>query len=75
VPNVPLGPNYHDVFIQFFWLLTIGIPSLYWLGKFLLASTWFGKMIFALGLLIAYIVLQRMINMSVIKTDTKSKKN
>jgi hypothetical protein len=72
---VHLVPNYHDVYIQFFWLITIGIPSLYWLGQFLLASTWFGKMIFALSILIASIVLQRMINMSVIKTDTKSKKN
>lgn len=61
--------------IQVFWLIIIGIPSLIWFGKFLLISTWFSKIIFALIILIAYFILQRMINMSVIKTDTKIKNN
>jgi hypothetical protein len=54
--------------------MTIGLPSLIWLMKFLLISTWTAKMIFALIILIAYFILQRMINMSVIKIDTKVKK-
>ena len=62
------------MFIQLFWLLTIGIPSLIWFLKFLLVSTWFPKLTFGIIILIAYIITQRMINMSVIKADTKKQK-
>jgi hypothetical protein len=74
VPKISLVPNYSDVFIQFFWFITIGIPSLIWLARFLITSTWYAKLIFALIILIAHFIFERMINMSVIKKDTKRQK-
>ena len=71
--NVPLNRNYTDLIIYLVWLIIIGVPSLIWFGQFLFVSTWFAKMIFAFIVLIGYFILQRMINMSVIKTDKKNK--
>ena len=53
----------------------VGIPSLVWFARFLVASSWVGKLILAVAFLIAYVIGQWMINMSVIKTDTKVKKS
>ena len=55
------------------WIIIIGIPSLIWFGKFLIVSSWFAKLIFIIIIFIAYFIIQRMINLSVIKTDTKMK--
>ncbi|UJR37542.1 hypothetical protein I4U23_030244 [Adineta vaga] len=73
VPKVPLNRSYTDIAVEIFWLIVIGIPSLKWFIQFLLVSTWSAKIIFALVILIGYIILQAMINMSVIKLDTKKK--
>jgi len=75
VPQVPVVRNYVDLLIECFWLTIIGIPSLIWFIKFIFNSTLFAKIIFLIILLIAYVILQLMINMSVIKSDTKLKKN
>jgi len=73
VPQVPLNRNLTDFFIQLFWLVTIGIPSLFWFFKFILFSSILAKLIFAVILLVAYLIIQRMINMSVIQSDLKTK--
>lgn len=73
VPQVPLNRNLTDFFIQLFWLVAIGIPSLFWFFKFILFSSILAKLIFAVILLVAYLIIQRMINMSVIQSDLKTK--
>ncbi|CAF4358381.1 unnamed protein product, partial [Rotaria sp. Silwood2] len=75
VPEVSVVQNYSDLLIEIFWLVIIGIPSLIWFIKFILHSTLFGKIIFTLIILTVYVILQLMINMSVIKNDGKVKKN
>ncbi|UJR08668.1 hypothetical protein I4U23_012926 [Adineta vaga] len=72
--EVSVVQNYSDVFIQLFWLISIGCPSLIWFFQFIFHSTLFAKIIFSIAILIAYIIVQLMINMSVIKSDTKTKK-
>ncbi|CAF1177749.1 unnamed protein product [Rotaria sordida] len=71
VPEVPVVRNYSDLLIEIFWIVTIGIPSLVWFGKFIFHSTLFGKIIFALIILMIYVIVQLMINMSVIRSDVK----
>ncbi|CAF1000759.1 unnamed protein product [Rotaria sp. Silwood1] len=75
ISQISIPQNYSDLFIQFFWIVTIVIPSLIWLFYFIFNSTLFGKIIFAIIILIVYVILQWMISTSVIKTDTKIKKN
>lgn len=73
-PKAPSNRNYIDLTIYTIWIIIIGIPSLIWFGRFLFISTWFSKMIFAFIILIAYLIIQKLINMSVIKTDSKTTK-
>lgn len=75
LPEVPIARNYSDALIEMFWLVVIGLPSLIWFIKFILNSTLFAKIIFGLIILVAYAIVQLMINMSVIKSDAKVKKN
>lgn len=74
LPKVSLPRNNIDLLIECFWMVTIGIPSLIWLVNFLVIGSWSAKLIFAGVLFVAYGILQRMINMSVIKADSKTKK-
>ncbi|CAF3236758.1 unnamed protein product [Rotaria socialis] len=74
-PELPIVRNYSDLLIQFFWLLTIGIPSLVWFINFIIHSTLLAKIIVGSVILVIYAVIQLMINMSVIKSDEKIKKN
>ncbi|CAF4182815.1 unnamed protein product, partial [Adineta steineri] len=73
LPKVTLNRTYYDILIECFWLVIIGVPSLKWFLQFLLVSTWFAKMMFVLVIILGYVIIQGMINMSVIKIDTKSK--
>jgi len=74
VPEVPVVRNYSDLLIEIFWLGIIGIPSLIWFIKFILNSTLFAKILCVIILLVIYVILQLMINTSVIKSDAKQKK-
>jgi hypothetical protein len=58
-----------------FWFLIVGVPSVIWFIKFNFNSTLSAKIILAIIFLVTYVILQLMINMSVIKSDTKVKKN
>ena len=71
LPRVPVVRNRFDLAIEVFWLLVIGVPSFVWLSQFVLSSSLYGKVIFGGILLIAYGILQWMINMSVIKSEKK----
>ncbi|CAF1097206.1 unnamed protein product [Adineta ricciae] len=74
VPQIPVVRNYSDLLIQLFWLLIIGFPSLIWFVQFIFHSTFLAKIIFSIIIFLAYVTLQLMINMSVIKSDTKTSK-
>lgn len=75
VPEVPVVRNYSDFLTEVFWLIVVGVPSLVWFVNFILHSTMFAKIILTLIILAVYLILQLMINMSVIKSDVKTKKN
>ena len=74
LPRVPIARNLSDLCVVLFWLLVIGVPSLFWFVQFVLNSSFYGKVIFGVVIVIAYVILEWMINMSVIKTDTKTTK-
>ena len=74
LPRLSIGRNIYDLGIELFWLLVIGVPSLFWLVRFVFNSSLYGKIIFGVIIVIAYGALEWMINKSVIKTDTKTKK-
>jgi len=72
LPELKLERNWTDLCVELFWCIIIGIPSIIWFIKFSFTSTLLAKLIFLTIVSIVYIILQLMINMSVIKTDKKT---
>lgn len=51
LPRVEVARNYFDLLIELFWMITIGIPSVYYLIYFLLTSSLLAQFVF--GIVIA----------------------
>lgn len=75
LPEVRVARNYSDLLMVLFWHAIIGIPSLIWFIQFILSSSLLAKILVFVVILIIYVILQQMINVSVIKTDAKLQKN
>lgn len=74
LPEVPVARNVSDLLMVLFWHAIIGIPSLIWFIQFILNSSLIAKIIVFVIILIIYVILQQMINVSVIKADAKQQK-
>lgn len=65
--RLTLTRNYQDLFIEIFWLVSITIPSLIYFIEFFFYNSLTIKCLFGIIFFISYMIIQWMINQSVIK--------
>ncbi|CAF3779287.1 unnamed protein product [Adineta steineri] len=59
--RIEVPRNYTDLLIELFWILTIGVPSIIYLFKFLLTSSFIAQIIFVIIVILATIGVRAMI--------------